>query len=91
MRAMRRFALPVLVLAWLAFLVGPIAYLFAPQGAVDREWLTGLPTAFEELLGARWGRWMFAGLWIAMNAAVAWWLAISKKPYDIGPSLDLDD
>ena len=88
---MRRLVAPVAILAWLIFLIGPIGLLFAPSSAIEDGWLTGLPTAFVELLGDRWGRWVFSGLWITMNAALAWRLVVSKKPYDPGPSLDAHD
>lgn len=87
----RRFVVPVVVVSWLMFLVAPVAWLFAPPATVDQAWRTGLPEAFVELLGERWGRWAFSGIWIALNAAVAWRLLISKAPHDVGPSLDLDD
>jgi hypothetical protein len=88
---MHRFLLPVMAIAWLVFLVGPIAFFFAPPGAPPDDQLAGVYTAFVQLLGEPPARWIFSGLWLAMNGALFWRLALSKKRYETGDPPDLAD
>jgi hypothetical protein len=89
---MHRFVRPVIAIAWLMFLIGPLACLFAPASHIPRDdQLFGLYAAIKELLGEHSARWIFGGLWLAMNAALFWRFVLSKNPYDVGDSLDLHD
>ena len=92
MTRMHQFVRPVIVIAWLIFLVTPVAYFFAPAGQLPHDdQLFGLYIAFEQLLGEHSARWVFGGLWIAINAALFWRFVLSKKSGEVGDSLDLHD
>ena len=89
---MRRLAWPVLVVIWIVFLTLPIGFLFAaPNMLLNNDGLAGIYIAFSELLGERTARWVFCGLWLAINVLVFWRVTLSKKRHELGPSADLDD
>jgi hypothetical protein len=92
MSRMHRIARPVIVIAWLIFLVGPLAFVFAPAGELSRnDELFGLYMALQEVLGEHSARWIFGALWLAMNAALFWRYVLTKKSPDINNSLELHD
>jgi hypothetical protein len=89
---MRRLAPAILVVAWIVFLTLPIAFLLGVTAAsLDRDGLAGVYVALMELIGERRAKWLFSGLWLAMNVVVFWRVMLSKKRHDLGPSVDLDD
>jgi hypothetical protein len=91
MRRFPRFARPILIVAWLIFLTGPLVFLFAhPAPSASLDWFAGIYTAFTELFGEQIGRWVFCGSWLALNALVFWRVMLSKPEKDVRPDVDLD-
>jgi hypothetical protein len=73
-RLIRRLAVPVLVVAWVLFLLWPFAFLVSPATVDPGPGFTELYDAFTQLFGADLGKWLFVGLWITLNALVSWGL-----------------
>ncbi len=90
MQGMRRVAPAVLIVAWIVFLTLPLGFLFGAPGASSSRPL-GLYASFVELIGQRPARWLFCGLWLAINGVLFWRVVLSKRRRAIGPSVDLHD
>jgi hypothetical protein len=84
-RAMRRALVPFIVVAWVVFLTGPIAFLYSGYYTPSElAWVNGIYIALIQIVGEPAARLIFGGLWLTLNAALFWRLVLSRHRDKLG-------
>jgi hypothetical protein len=93
MKRLNPLAWSILAIAWVIFLIAPLAFLFDRKAdtSASLDWFSGIYEGFVGLLGDQTGRWVFCGSWLVLNALLFWGVMLRKSEPDTSVPPDIGD